>query len=348
MKLYDLKVGEVGLINNKNINCSDKTFLRLQELGFVNGEKVLTLFTTKTCSNFIFRIKNYEISLNKDEASLIDVIKSNDILNTDLKTRFCLSQCDRKCFSKYNDTCNIKKKNIRAILVGNPNCGKTTLFNFISHSHEHVGNFANVTINFKLANIIFNNYKIEIVDLPGTYSLNDDNPEEKCTVDYILNDKPDIIINVIDSTKLERSLYLTNQLQQINIPIICAFNFFDKFEKYDFKINLIKFKNITGIDCIPIVSDTGFGIKSLFDKLIETYDITNKNNNVCTNIKNNKPIILDVDENYKKVNKILEESEYNSGSERYKITTHLLDKIFLHPYYGLFRTNTYKFFEFYY
>lgn len=346
MKLYDLKIGEIGLINNKNTNCSDKTFLRLQELGFVNGEKVLALFKTNTCSNFIFRIKNYEISLNKEEASLIDIIKEDCISSTDSKTTCCLSQCDKMCFLRYKNTYNIKK-NIKVILVGNPNCGKTTLFNFISHSHEHVGNFANVTIDFKLANIIFNNYKIEIVDLPGIYSLNNDNDEEKCTVDYIFNNKPDIIINVLDTTKLERSLYLTNQLQQINIPVICAFNFFDKFEKYDFKINLIKFKETTGIDCIPIVSDTGFGVKRLFDKVIEIYDITNENKDICKNNENNKPTILNIEENYKKVRRILEETEYLNGSEKYKLTTHLLDKIFLHPYYGLFSFYSFIFITFF-
>ena len=247
MKLLDLNIGEFGVIKDIFVNTPEKN--RLGELGFIPGEVIEVIFKSQSNSKIICRIKNYEIVLNDYEANLIEVVKQEETVK---KTGVDCNNCNRRCFSKYTKSLEPMQK-IKVALVGNPNCGKTTLFNFVSYKHEHIGNFANVTVDIKAADIIFENYNIQLVDLPGTYSLNSDNNEEKCTVDYIFEEKPDVIINVLDSTKLERSLYLTTQLMKVNIPVVCAFNFFDKFEKYDFKMNLEKFKNITNINAIPII-----------------------------------------------------------------------------------------------
>ena len=333
MKLLDLNIGEIGVIKDVFVKNPEKN--RLGELGFIPGEIIEVIFKSQSNSKIICRIKNYEIVLNDYEANLIEVVKQEEIVK---KTGIDCNNCNRRCFSKYTKSLEPIQK-IKVALVGNPNCGKTTLFNFVSYKHEHIGNFANVTVDIKAADIIFENYNIQLVDLPGTYSLNSDNNEEKCTVDYIFEEKPDVIINVLDSTKLERSLYLTTQLMKVNTPVVCAFNFFDKFEKYDFKINLEKFKNITNIDAIPIISDTGFGIKRLFDKVIEIFN-ENKIENINSledieNISFKENINPTIAENYQKVNDILQMSEYSAGSEKQKITMHVLDKMFLHKYFGL-------------
>ena len=157
-------------------------------------------------------------------------------------------------------------------LVGNPNCGKTTLFNFASGSHEHVGNFGGVTVDSKSARLEQNSYTFNITDLPGTYSLTAYTPEELFVRDHLLTRVPDIIVNVVDASNLERNLYLTTQLIDMDIRVVMALNMFDELEDTGDRLDYVSLGKLLGIPVIPTVSSKGTGIRELFDRVIEVYE----------------------------------------------------------------------------
>ena len=123
-------------------------------------------------------------------------------------------------------------------LVGNPNAGKTTIFNHASGSREHVGNYTGVTVSSKTATFKLDNYTFQITDLPGTYSLSAYSPEELFVSDFILEQRPDVVINIVDATNLERNLYLTTQLIDMNVKVVVALNMFDELDKEQEQIGL--------------------------------------------------------------------------------------------------------------
>lgn len=151
----------------------------------------------------------------------------------------------------------------RYALAGNPNCGKTTLFNAVTGSNQYVGNWPGVTVEKKEGKITHDNMNAYIVDLPGIYSLSPYSSEEIVTRNYIIDEKPDLIINIVDATNIERNLYLSLQLAELGIPMVIALNMIDMIEKNGDSIDTAKLSSLLGIKVIPISAGKGTGIHKL-------------------------------------------------------------------------------------
>jgi len=154
-------------------------------------------------------------------------------------------------------------------LAGNPNAGKTTIFNALTGLHQHTGNWPGKTVEKKEGVIEHNGKTINIVDLPGTYSLTAYSPEEIIARDYIIEERPDIVINVVDATNLERNLYLTVQILELDVPVILALNMTDELQRSGTEINVEYLSQLLGN--IPVVKTTankGKGIPKLINKAV--------------------------------------------------------------------------------
>lgn len=288
MNLSELKIGEIGYIKNVN-SCQGTDISRLIKLGFIKGEKIELLHKSIFNDPIIVKIMNCELSLNLNIAKNIEVeYEKNKIsqsldyknINTETNNNFQTLKKQIQFYDKINNfSCNFDCKNckkfinkepskITIALVGNPNCGKTTIYNTVTNKNEYTGNYSGATVDVKQSSFIFNNTEILLFDLPGTYSLCKYSAEEVVTVDILKSTKFDIIINVIDSTKLKRSLLLTMELKRFFNNIICALNFFDKFKELGFNIDINKFEDNFEVFAEPVISKTGFGITNLFDKCV--------------------------------------------------------------------------------
>ena len=157
-------------------------------------------------------------------------------------------------------------------LVGNPNCGKTSFFNQASGSHERVGNYGGVTIDAKMARMRQDGYLINITDLPGTYSITEYTPEELYVRSHIMERMPDVVVNVVDASNLERNLFLTTQLIDMNIKVVIALNMYDELEKKGARLKFRELGEMLGIPIIPTVAVKGQGIKNLMRKVIDVYE----------------------------------------------------------------------------
>lgn len=156
-------------------------------------------------------------------------------------------------------------------LAGNPNAGKTTIFNVLTGLHQHTGNWPGKTVEKKEGEFHHDGLTINIVDLPGTYSLTAYSPEEVIARDYIIEEKPDVVINVVDATNLERNLYLTVQLLELDVPVVVALNMTDALQKDGAHINTAELSQLLGN--IPVVhtsANHGRGVADLIAKTVKT------------------------------------------------------------------------------
>jgi ferrous iron transport protein B len=240
---------------------------RISEMGFVKGKEIRVIKNAPFNGPFEFKILDYNLSLRKSEADLIEVVSVNDF--------------DKTANGSYEGTINRKKsriqqtdksKTINIALVGNPNCGKTTLFNYISKSKEKVGNYSGVTVDIKKANLKAKGYSFNFFDLPGTYSLTAYSNEEIFVRKFIYEQTPDIVINVIDSTNLERNLFLTTQLIDMDLRIVGALNMYDDLERKKIEFNINELSSLLGIPFIPTISSKGIGLDKLIDKVIDVFE----------------------------------------------------------------------------
>jgi ferrous iron transport protein B len=264
--LKELKEGDSGIITR--IRGRGEFRKRIIEMGFIKGKKVTVIKAAPLQDPIEYRILDSDVSLRLEEADLIDVITAEEAESLHEKRTF-----SGTTFSETKRSSSERKPGqIEVALVGNPNSGKTSLFNFASHSREHVGNYAGVTIDSKTARVKVNGYTIHITDLPGTYSLSYYSPEELFVREHLAKSAPDIVINVVDASNLERNLYLTTQLIDMGVRVVVALNMYDemmiKGDNFDFQT----LGKMTGIPFVPTIASKGKGIKELIDKIVEIYE----------------------------------------------------------------------------
>jgi len=266
MTLFDLEEGQSGIITKVKGRGAFRK--RITEMGFVKGKKVTMIRRAPLRDPVEFRIMDSEISLRRSESLLVEVVTPDEAIEM-------LSKAESEGVTiedVLKTSAREKGKIIDVALVGNPNSGKTTLFNYSSHSNAHVGNFAGVTIEARQAKFKQDGYTFNIVDLPGTYSLSAYSPEELYVRKHILGSIPDIIINVVDASNLERNLYLTTQLIDMDVKVIVALNMYDEFSAKGDKFDYESLGSMIGIPFVPTISSRGKGIKDLFAKVIEVYE----------------------------------------------------------------------------
>lgn len=236
-------------------------------MGFVRGKEVTVMKIAPLNGPIHYRVMSYNVSLRKDEAELIEVVEIAESPDRESKPYGGVIDLD-----KLKTSVREKGNIINVALVGNPNCGKTTLFNKASGAREHVGNYGGVTVDIKKASFKFDNYKFNITDLPGTYSLTAFTPEELFARNFILGETPDIVVNVIDASNLERNLYLTTQLIDMDIKVVIALNMYDDLVINGAKLDIDKLGKLLGIPIVPTTAVKGRGIVELFNKLIDVYE----------------------------------------------------------------------------
>lgn len=265
MKLSDLHTNETAIISKIRGRGSFRK--RIGEMGFIKGQKIRVIRNAPLKDPIEYSIMDYSVSLRRSEAQLIEVITEEEAKNM-IRDHFngVLTE------EELRKTALEKGKTINITLVGNPNSGKTTLFNFVSHSKEHVANYGGVTIESKTASFLFNGYTLNLVDLPGTYSLSALTPEELYVRKYLLGELPDIVINVVDASNLERNLYLTAQLIDMDMRVVVALNMYDEILQKGDRIDYGTLGKLIGIPIIPTVSTRGKGIYKLFEKIIDVFE----------------------------------------------------------------------------
>ena len=240
---------------------------RITEMGFVKGKSVKVIKNAPLQDPVEYEIMGYNVSLRRSEAALIEVASVNNALQT--KQSVFEGTFEEDSLETIE---NIKGRFINVALVGNPNCGKTTLFNYASGSHEKVGNYGGVTVDSKEAYVKQGDYKLKLVDLPGTYSITEYTPEELYVRSHIIENRPDVVVNVIDASNLERNLFLTTQLIDMNIKVVIALNMFDELEGKGIKLDYQSLGKMIGIPIVPTVAVKGKGIPELISKVIEVYE----------------------------------------------------------------------------
>lgn len=239
---------------------------RITEMGFVKGKEVTVIKNAPLQDPIEYEIMGYHVSLRRAEASLIEIAMDN-YNKTDL-----LAYEGTIIENRLKISTRGKTKTIQVALVGNPNSGKTTLFNLASGLHERVGNYGGVTIEAKEATFRKDKYTLKITDLPGTYSITEYTPEELFVRKHILENKPDIVINVVDGSNLERNLLLTTQLIDMNIKVIIALNMYDEMQGQGIMLDHLQLARLLGIPVVPTVAVKGQGLQELLSKIIEVYE----------------------------------------------------------------------------
>ena len=283
MKLSELKTGERGVIVKVLGHGGFRK--RIIEMGFVKGQTVEVLLNAPLQDPVKYKIMGYEVSLRHQEADMIEVVKdtqqtqpqqthpvreggnmSDGEVITPLPHREGTGESLHEALRA--------RRHLHVALVGNPNCGKTSLFNYASGAHAHVGNYSGVTVDATEAEAHFYGYDFSLTDLPGTYSLTCYSPEELYVRKHLTEQTPDVVINVIDASNLERNLYLTTQLVDMNVRMVCALNMYDEFERRGDHVDLKTLSTLFGMPMVPTSFKTGMGVKELFKAVIKVYENT--------------------------------------------------------------------------
>jgi ferrous iron transport protein B len=265
LHLSDVKTGEEAIITKVVGHGAFRK--RITEMGFVKGKKVKVIKNAPLQDPVEYEIMNYRISLRRTEAAMIEVIAA-ELSDVEEDVKF-EGTIDEEILKR---TAGEKGRTINVALVGNPNSGKTTLYNFASGSHERVGNYGGVTVDAHEAVFKKSSYTFKVVDLPGTYSITEYTPEELFVRTFISEKNPDVVINVVDASNLERNLYLTTQLIDMNIKVVIALNMYDELEKKGAVLDHDALGKMMGIPIIPTIASKGIGIDELFEKIIDVYE----------------------------------------------------------------------------
>lgn len=269
MRLSDLKTGQSATILKVLGHGGFRK--RIMEMGFVRGKTVQVLQNAPLKDPIKYKVMDYEVSLRRSEASMIEV------LSVEEAERLAVSGNESHGTSggrheRIEKVISSHKKKINVALVGNPNSGKTSLFNHASGSHEHVGNYGGVTVDAKYGRMKYKGYEFDIYDLPGTYALSAYSPEEVYVRKHLSEQIPDVIINVVTASNLERNLYLTTELIDLNLKTVVALNMYDELENDGATLDYKLLGELLGVPMVPTVSKTGRGIDELFDTAINLYE----------------------------------------------------------------------------
>lgn len=281
MRLSDLNTGESAVI--VKILGHGAFRKRVMEMGFVKGRKITALLVAPLRDPVKYRLMNYEVSLRRTEASLIEVMPiesekqiptGSDRQGVDRPTgdSHGTLEDDGILDERHRGELVGRQHTINVALIGNPNCGKTSLFNIASGAREHVGNYSGVTVDSKTGTFRHGDYTFNIVDLPGTYSLSAYSPEERYVRTYLKDNNPDVIVNVVDASNLERNLYLTTELIDMDHSMVIALNMYDEFRRSGAVLDFDALGNMIGVPVVPTVSRTGEGFERLFDTIIQVYE----------------------------------------------------------------------------
>lgn len=270
MRLSELKTGEKGVIVKVLGHGGFRK--RIVEMGFIKGKTVEVILNAPLRDPVKYQIMGYEISLRHQEAEMIEVISEEEAKWMQNPYHGALTEDELLSEERMAELAKGKRRIINVALVGNPNCGKTSLFNIASGAHEHVGNYSGVTVDAKAGFFSFQGYHFRVIDLPGTYSLSAYSPEEIYVRKHIIEETPDLIINVVDASNLERNLYLTTQLIDMNVKMVIALNMYDELETSGNHLDYEKLSELIGVPMVPTVGRTGQGIDKLFHVIIESYE----------------------------------------------------------------------------
>jgi len=281
MKLSELKSGERGVIVKVQGHGGFRK--RIIEMGFIKGKTVEVLLNAPLQDPVKYKLMGYEVSLRRQEAEMIDILTEQEAkargshqptVQADEPARHINPEEHPDDYVQHMAL--REHRDINVALIGNPNCGKTSLFNFASGAHGHVGNYSGVTVDASVAHASYFGYEFNLTDLPGTYSLSCYSPEELYVRRHLTEQTPDVVINVIDSSNIERNLYLTTQLLDMDLPMVCALNMFDEFERRGDSVDLKTLSMLFGTPMVPTSFKSGQGVKDLFKAVIQVYEGTSK------------------------------------------------------------------------
>lgn len=273
MNLSQLKIGQKAVI--LRVHGSGQFRKRILEMGFIQGKEILAIQSAPLADPIQYRILGYDVSLRREDAErieikplmgTIEVADTPSIAHTEwlLPERGDLHARQRQ--KQYS-------KELSIALVGNPNSGKTSLFNYLSGAQEKVGNYSGVTVEAKEAYIRYDEYRIRLIDLPGIYSLSPYSTEEVYAREFLTKDgNVDLVLNILDTTNLERNLYLSVQLKELGCQVVCALNMFDEFLERKEDLDYPKLSALLGTPMIPTVGRTGHGLQALMDELISVWE----------------------------------------------------------------------------
>lgn len=268
MLLSDLKTGEEGVVVRVAGHGAFRK--RIIEMGFIKGMKVYAVLNAPLNDPIKYRIMNFEVSLRRSDASKIEIVTvdeaEKEIVGHDDFDEIEDSTC------ALNHIVEHRSKTINVALVGNPNCGKTSIFNIAAHAHERVGNYSGVTVDEKVGTFEYGGYTFNLTDLPGTYSLSAYSPEELYVRKHIIEKNPDIILNVVDGSNIQRNLYLTTQLIDMDITMVMALNMYDELQKSGDQLDIDQLSTLLGMPIVPTTGRSGDGIDNLFKKIIEVFE----------------------------------------------------------------------------
>ncbi|MDR1517223.1 MAG: ferrous iron transport protein B [Dysgonamonadaceae bacterium] len=293
MRLSELKTGQTAYIVKVNGRGSFRK--RILEMGFVRGQEVKSILNAPLKDPIKYGIMDYEVSLRRSEAVLIEIsmLKEGAEYNRNYNDDAFVNSDGEKIVAeteKDTETANLapngngeaqKSENpdskiIRVALVGNPNAGKTSIFNLASGAHEHVGNYSGVTVDSKEGTLKRKGYTFKLTDLPGTYSLSAYSPEELYVRKYIFNEKPDVVINVVSASALERNLYLTTELIDLEVPMVIALNMYDELQESGRKFDYEGLGKMIDTPIVATVGKKGWGIPELLDEVIRIHAFEEK------------------------------------------------------------------------
>ena len=282
MRLSELKTGEAATIVKVTGHGGFRR--RIMEMGFVRGQRVEVILNAPLKDPIEYKIMGYDISLRRSEADMVIVLSDSEA-NSYLAEQERLAGSEGGTFSGGTDVQGPdsrpatvdeavarSSRTISVALVGNPNSGKTSLFNAVSGGHEHVGNYSGVTVDAKLGFREYRGYRFEITDLPGTYALTAYTPEERYVRHHIATKTPDVIINTVVASNLERNLYLTTELIDINPRIVVALNMYDELEKSGAKLDYENLGRMLGVPMVPVQARNNRGIETLLDTVIDVFE----------------------------------------------------------------------------